>query len=242
VTTDTTTRAMDAVPCAIRAVGYVPVDTVSFDPLFTALIERASLYQPRFVALTKRVLPNRSLYKMNTDAFKLLPEDFPTRGNLSYHLVMNVPNDKSYLTGFCRFDFKGNRWQWRPDSRFASDTLTASAPSGGTFAAIFDSQEPDLQYLSLQPYQTVSDSRPVIQFELKDTLSGIDEDQGIDIRIDRKWMIPEWDPETGMCIVQPLDPLKQGDHHLAIKVKDRAGNLTEAYRIFTVTKAAVPGK
>ncbi|MBI5266439.1 MAG: M23 family metallopeptidase [candidate division Zixibacteria bacterium] len=239
---DTATRAMEAYPCAIRAVGYRPVDTVSFDPLFAAIIERSSLYQPRFVALGKRVVPNRTKYRMNTDAYKLLPEDFPTRGNLAYRLFMNIPNDKSYLTGLCRFDFKKNNWQWRPDSRFSSDTLIATVPSGGTFAAIFDSQEPDLQYLSLQPQQEVSDTRPVIKFELKDTLSGIDEEKGIDIRLDRKWIIPEWDPETGMCTLQPLDPLKEGEHHLAIKVRDRAGNLAEAYRIFTVKKPAPPRK
>ena len=241
-TTDTTARAMEAVPCAIRAVGYVPVDTISLDPLFAAVIERTSLYQPRFVALGKRILPNRSKYRMHTDAYKLLPEDFPTRDNLKLRLLMNVPNDKSYLTGLCRFDLKNNRWQWRPDSRFSSDTLTATALSGGIFAAVFDLQEPDIQDLSLQPHQTVYDSRPVVQFVLRDTLSGIDENQGIDIRLDRKWMIPEWDPETGMCTLQPLEPLKEGDHQLAIKVKDRAGNLAEAYRIFTVKKAAAPGK
>jgi hypothetical protein len=238
--TDSTTTPAAVEACRIWAVGYAPVDTVSVDSLCAVIVSKEALFEPRLVELDKLILSSRSLYKMNSDAYKLLPESFPTRDNIRYQVFMNIPNDKSYLTGLCRFDFKNGKWAWRSDSKFHSDTVFAGSASGGTFAAVFDSHEPEITKLSIRARQTVYEDQPLIQFNLRDTLSGIADDRSIDIKLDRKWMIPEYDPETGICTTRPLEPLKNGDHHLAIKVTDRAGNLAEQYLIFTVAKRNTP--
>ena len=47
-------------------------------------------------------------------------------------------------------------------------------------------------------------------------------------------MIPEYDPETGLCIAEVREPLKVGEHHLGLRVTDKAGNLAEQYLNFIV--------
>ncbi len=73
-----------------------------------------------------------------------------------------------------------------------------------------------------------------ISFVLKDTLSGIKDDRNITIKLDGKWLIPEYDPVTGICETTPNEPLANGSHHLGIIVTDQAGNTTEQYLNFTM--------
>lgn len=238
--TDLTAQSFHFSPCRIWAVGFAAADTIQADTLFRMVLEKSDLFGPRFVELQKLVLPNRSKFKMVTDAYKLLPEEFPTEGAIDLRLVLNIFNSMNYRSGICRFDFTNERWQWRPDSRFADEVITATSASGGTFSAILDMHPPVISGLSLEPREIIGNPRPLIRCKIVDTLSGIADDKSFDIRLDRKWMIPEYDPESGVCTFQPPEPLPDGEHHLAIKVTDRAGNPAEQYLIFTVSRRDGP--
>jgi hypothetical protein len=229
------TSPLKSSPCRIRAVGFSDVDTLAVDSLFQFIVEKGDLFAPRFVELKKLVLPNRSNLKLVTDVYKVLPQDFPTRSEAEVRLTLNIPNSKNAYGGLCRFDFEREKWIWRADSRCENDELTAGSSSGGTFGALLDIYPPMISGLSLTPRQITGDPRPTVSFTVVDTLSGIADDRSFDIRLDRKWMIPEFDPESGVCTFQPPEMLNNGEHHLAIKVTDRAGNLAEQYLIFAVS-------
>ena len=63
--------------------------------------------------------------------------------------------------------------------------------------------------MNLIPGRTVESPYPHIEFTVTDSLSGIGDDQSFDIRIDKNWLIPEYDPETGICRVRPVEPLAE---------------------------------
>lgn len=230
-----TSQPFASAPCRIWSLGNDEADTIQIDTLCRMIVEKADLFGPRFVELQKLTLPNRGKYKMVTDAYKLVPDEFPTRGEIDLRFVLNIPNSMNYRGGICRFDFKNEKWQWRPDNVFSNNVLTASSASGGVFSAIFDLSAPMISDLSIKAREVIANNRPLLRLNVRDTLSGIADDKSFDIRIDRKWMIPEYDPESGICTFQPPEPLPNGEHHLAIKVTDRAGNLAEQYLIFTVS-------
>lgn len=219
----------------IHAVGFAPLDTITVDSLFRVVVEKTDLFVPRFVELQKLQVTGRAKFSLVTEAYKVLPPQFPTQSGLTLLLTLNIPNSKNYLAGICRFDFEKERWTWLPGRQFDSNLLTADNPSGGTFAALRDLYPPVISGLTLKARQVISDPRPTISFTVIDTLSGIADDKSFDVRLDRKWMIPEFDPESSVCTFQPPELLHNGDHHLAIKVTDRAGNMTEQYLIFTVS-------
>ena len=65
-----------------------------------------------------------------------------------------------------------------------------------------------------------------IRFTVRDDGAGID-DGGIVVEIDGAPAIPEWDPETGVVVVEPSFTLRAGAHPLRIAVTDAVGNRNE---------------
>ena len=93
---------------------------------------------------------------------------------------------------------------------------------------------PKIKNLNISDGRTYNDFTPIIRFIIEDTVSGIEDDRDIIIKLDGKWLIPEYDPETNRCFAQPMEPLKAGKHHLGIMITDRVGNLTEYYLNFFI--------
>ncbi len=220
--------------CLIFAVGYAERDSLAVDSLFQLSIEKKDLPGPKFLELQKLPLRTNSKYRLLTNVYKILPQDFPTLEPLDVRLKLDLPNAMNDHAGICDFDFEKDSWNWIGDSRIAGTTLTATVGGGGTFAAKLDISPPVIYNFSIRPRQRIANPRPTIEFNVIDSLSGIADDLSFDFQLDRQWMIPEYDPTLGSCTLTPPADLSDGDHHLAIKVTDRAGNVAEQYFIFTV--------
>lgn len=220
--------------CLIFAVGYAERDSLALDSLFQLTIEKKDLPGPRFLELQKLPLRTNSKYRLLTNVYKILPQDFPTLEPLDIRLKLDLPNAMNEQAGICDFDFEKDRWNWVGDSRISGSTLTATTNSGGTFAAKLDISPPIIYNFSIRPRQRIANPRPIIEFNVIDSLSGMADDLAFDFKLDNKWMIPEYDPNLGTCTFTPPADLSDGDHHVAVKVTDRAGNLAEQYFIFTV--------
>ncbi len=92
-----------------------------------------------------------------------------------------------------------------------------------TITARQDTVPPSIHQLRPAARAVVRAPRPQIGFRFGDDLSGVSDD--IDIRIDGKWCIPVYDPESGLVSSTPHFDLSKGKHKLEIKVSDKAGNL-----------------
>jgi hypothetical protein len=68
---------------------------------------------------------------------------------------------------------------------------------------------------------------------VRDSGAGID-DGGIEVELDGAPAVPEWDPETGVVIVEPPSKLRSGAHRLRITVTDAVGNRTEHTQILQI--------
>jgi len=145
-------------------------------------------------------------------------------------------NPHDSLSGLCWLDQKENRWVWL-ENQFAEELLTAGSIGGGTFAVVYDIEPPRIEQLSFINGKTYRKPNRPVRFMISDTLSGIDDDLDITIRLDLEWLIPEYDPLTGICVAKPNERMEPGRHELAIVLTDRAGNRTERYLSFFVRKS-----
>ena len=94
-----------------------------------------------------------------------------------------------------------------------------------------DTIPPGIRQLRPAAGAFVSNPRPQVSFNFGDELSGVSDD--IDVWIDGKWIIPVYDPESGVVTAVPHFDLAKGKHTLEIKVLDKAGNARVSKTQFT---------
>jgi len=218
---------------AIYLVGNSDGEVIHVDSLFTLRFNRDDFYEPRYLDLRHNIPQYQSNLHLNSAHYEILPEAFVTRENFGMSLTITNAAVNKNPSGLCWLDKKNDRWVWL-DNEQHGDTLNAESQGGGSFAAVFDYEPPEIINFSVSEGRSFESRRPSIQFTARDTLSGIDDDQDIIVKIDGQWQIVDYDPETGRCAVQYTQPLEPGKHHLAIMVYDRAGHLAEQYLNFIV--------
>ncbi|MFH1373206.1 MAG: M23 family metallopeptidase [bacterium] len=218
----------------IVAVGFDQEEIIAAGDLFSLRMGRDNFYRPRYLELKRTPLHNRSLQRLNSPFYEIVPEAFVCREDFEILLEIPSTNQFNRVSGLCWLDQEEDRWVWLEDNKFEDGLLSATSTGGGIFAAVFDYDPPRLKFLTLADGRTYQSNQPAVNFIIEDTLSGIGDDRDIVIKIDGKWLIPEYDPETGQCRSKPLEPLPPGKHHLGIRVTDRAGNMAEKYLNFRV--------
>ncbi|MEW6052016.1 MAG: hypothetical protein AB1644_13265 [Candidatus Zixiibacteriota bacterium] len=221
----------------VRLVGLDDRQEITVDSLFVLHCGRDAFYEPQFIELKKSPIVTKGTMNLNSDAYIISPPDFPLRQNLSLSYRMLIPNESNSKSGLCRLDDSGNTWLWQGGMEKDS-LLHASADRCGTYAAVFDFDAPTMKNLNVTDGQLLRDRMPLVRFTLWDSLSGIEDDRSIVLKIDGKWVIPEYDPEAEICQTQPVEPLADGEHHLSIEVKDRVGNEAHRYLKFRVAAPA----
>lgn len=216
-----------------HAVGFGPKEIVSKDGRFTAKFSENTLYRPLFVQLRHLEIYNKVIMNLNSDSYEILPEAFRCREDFTVSIKLLGELPKNQQTGICWLDKKKGPWVWLKTNN-EMNLLSAKSRGGGTFAAVVDYDNPVISGLNIRANEFYVNPELPIKFNLRDSLSGFEDDRSIVINLDGKWIIPEYDPETSVCISQPNEPLEPGEHHLGIEIVDRAGNKSEKYLKFKI--------
>ena len=225
-------KGIAAEPFRAYAVGYGK-RTIEASDRFKVSFDENSLYKPMFIQINTNKVLRKSVLRLNSDHFEILPEAFLCREEFEVSIEMVGDLPKNDLTGICWLDKKENEWVWLENER-EGNSLRAKSIGGGSFAAVIDYDPPSIKNLSVRANKKYRNANLPIRFELSDTLSGFEDDRNILIKLDGNWMIPEYDPETFICKTEPIKSLAAGEHHLAIVVTDRMGNKTEKYLKFWI--------
>ncbi len=99
----------------------------------------------------------------------------------------------------------------------------------GDLALFADDQKPSVGRLKVLP----RGGKLHVAFRYTDNLSGVDANE-IKLYIDDALAVPEVDGEKKRASYESSEPLPRGKHRLVVSLRDRAGNLTEEVRTFTV--------
>lgn len=110
-------------------------------------------------------------------------------------------------------------------------TINAKSYVLATITARQDTVPPQVRQLRPADGAVVTSARPKISFKFSDDLSGVSDN--IDIRIDGKWCIPVYDPESGLVTAEPHFDIATGKHSLEIRVADKSGNVRRIATEFT---------
>lgn len=219
-------------------IGHKKTETVSSDGLFKIMTDARTTYGLNFISIEQNEL-ERLPKDMNSVVYTVRPDYFLTRRNFDISLSMDSSLRWTDRSGLCWFDEDDLQWVWLDDNQVESDSICSKSQGGGMFAAIVDRKKPKVTNLNIRRGMTVRSTQPLVKFEIVDSLSGIKTDTSISIYIDDQWLIPEYDPETGVCQSKPYYPLADGDHELRIELTDRAGNTSRQkidFKLQTATK------
>ena len=217
----------------IYLVGLKDNQKINFDKNCYMVLNKNNFYEPRYIEVKKNRIITRNILGLNSDHYRIFPEAFVCRNDFDITLKLSSKNKLNPKSGICWLDEEKNRWVWL-DNVYKDNVLQAKTYGGGSFAAVYDFEPPKMKILSIADRKTYYNLRPSIDVFISDTLSGIEDDRSIVIKLDGQWMIPEYDPEKKLCTTRPLKPLKPGKHHLGVEVTDRAGNIAEQYLNFYV--------
>jgi len=225
-------QASNIEPFRAYAVGYGQ-RTIKSGDRFEVSFEENSLYKPMFIQIIKNKILRKSILRLNSDYYEILPEAFLCREEFEVSIEMSGDFPKNDLSGICWLDKKENKWVWLENERY-DNWLRTKSLGGGSFAVVIDYDPPSIKNLNVRANKKYRNANIPIRFELSDTLSGFEDDRNILIKLDGDWMIPEYDPETFICQTAPIKSLEPGEHHLAIIVTDRMGNKVEKYLKFWI--------
>lgn len=211
-------------------------ETVRHGDSFSIATPPGGLFQRRTIAIKKggSGKPNGAL--LASDTYHVFPYAFPLRKPIEVSIKLEPGVSTNQQTGLCWYDTKEKEWIWI-DEKTENDYVAAgSSLGGGIFAAIVDTTAPTISKLNIKRNHKYWNRKLRVKFILEDNLSGFENDQSLDIRIDDAWLLPELDFESGEVVATLRRPLDLGRHILVIKVTDRAGNQTEQQLGFDVIK------
>lgn len=205
----------------------------SDDGLFQVAVSPRDLYAPTFITIEEdsTVSSDRRLV---SKVYKVNPDAFITLSNFDISATIDTSTRWSERAGLCWYDEGEAEWVWLNRNEMEDFTVESESMGGGQFGVLLDRRKPSVQKLNLRNDVPISTTLPQIKFEIDEDLSGITEDTSIVITIDGEWLIPEYDPETGVCITKPNHELTDGKHTLKIELTDRAGNMSKRTMSFQV--------
>ncbi len=225
----------------LYAVGYLPVEDIVVDDELTIHLGEKNFHEPRFIEVKHQRVITKSMLHMKSDHYQIFPEAFICREDFELTFKMRGGSKYNQATGICWLDKEKDRWVWL-ENVFEDNIVAAKSTGGGSFAAIIDYYPPQMQKLNIANGRSYSSGDQPVTFLVEDTVSGIEDDRGIVVKIDGQWQIVDYDPETKRAFCRPYETLGPGKHHLGIIVTDRVGNVSEAYLNFSVKGKMKSGK
>ena len=116
----------------------------------------------------------------------------------------------------------------------ANHTVSARVFSLEDFAIIRDSEPPRLNIR--WPYQgaVIRDHRPLIIVDVNDSTSGFESERSIELRLNGRLLIAEYDPEREIMQYKSRQDLLPGVYKLTARAEDRCGNVARQEAEFTV--------
>jgi len=204
---------------------------LSYGDKFAVAYKSGSFYSPAII----EIKPGKGIFPYPRNiigkAYSIEPKTMPLADDLSLSFNIDSTVDKSKI-GVYRLNSK-NEWKWL-NSEIKTDHITARSSLTGIFAVLKDNGAPKIQKVYPPNGKTVFSPWPQIRCVLTDGLAQIKDDTQVEVFLNGKWLIPEYDPETFVLKTYPDKSLKKGRYELTIRATDRVGNRREVKTHFFV--------
>ncbi len=167
-------------------------------------------------------------------AFRFEPADALLRDDVEVGIVPFLASEERKRTSIYRLDMH-NRWKFMSRPQQAEDaTIWSRARILSRYALILDDSVPRIYGVRPAEGVVVGTRNPRLQAKVTDIGSGFGSDD-VQIHLDGKKMIAEWDPERSLISYKVRSPLSVGSHKMTIHANDQAGNTTRRETTFFVS-------
>ncbi|MEC8646879.1 MAG: hypothetical protein VXY00_07880, partial [Candidatus Latescibacterota bacterium] len=106
----------------------------------------------------------------------------------------------------------------------------------GRFALMRDEQPPQVDTLYPLPSAQTRERRPELRARIQDAGSGIGREEDIQVELNGRRLVAEYDPEAKTVRASPYEDLPLGAHQWTVSVRDMGGNEHRVNRVFSVVK------
>ncbi len=205
----------------------------SRDGLCSIEFSSNSLFKPIFVRMNAEIPDSNGQYKFASKIYDVEPKDVAMNKGALIRIKYNdkTPAEKTGIY------YKSNNGKWVFFGNIHEEENRNIAGYVGTFGAhalIVDEEPPEI--LSLYPGNNahLRTSDPQLTAVFKDTLSGLMGEENMQLLLDGKKVIAEYDPEKLLLFYKVRQPLVKGEHTLELFLKDRCGNIARQKHNFWI--------
>lgn len=125
------------------------------------------------------------------------------------------------------YESRPGRWVFIDNQHdISSNSISAKVLSFEDFALIRDEEPPEVTHIRPGNNARLRNKMPLISVRVRDRLSGIKSEKDLEIRLDGKRVIAEYDPERRKVTYQVKAPLASGQHELMVMALDKCRNVT----------------
>jgi hypothetical protein len=165
--------------------------------------------------------------------YRVEPQDVPLSNAAVVSLAYPDTVAQPQQLGVGYFD--RDRWTFIDNNVNASTyTVSARVLSLENFALIRDNEPPVLRINSPRPGAITRQRSPLISVDVYDSTSGFKSEESIELLLDGKRLIAEYDPERRLVQYRPKQNLDTGLHKVSVIAEDRCGNVTRLEWEFTI--------
>jgi hypothetical protein len=204
---------------------------VSSDGMASVRFESNGVYETLF----GRVVPEPSMVddRMVGTAYRFMPYDVAFE---KAEVILRYPEgvtDTSKV-GLYTWDLKKG-WVFADIGRDSGIYgVNGEVKHLGIFALLVDDVAPEVSGFSPESGEAVLARQPTLQATIRDVSSGIWREEDIEMRIDGKRLVVEYDPEEDLIFAKPRKPLAVGVHQIEVIVKDICGNVAQTLHSFDI--------
>ena len=195
--------------------------SLSEDRLASVEIDSGSVYKK--VSLQVKKLDLNRIAKQRSSFYSFLPSDVPLARNAK--ITIRCTKGKCRLAKTGLYEFLDSIYKFTgQEIDTVNNSISGEVRDLSTYVLLEDKKAPEIRELYPKPGQKINIKEIIISARISDDLSGIGNDQDIEVYLDGEWQIPEYDPEKFILISKPLKVLSPGWHKLVVKARDRMGN------------------
>ncbi|MBC7186509.1 MAG: M23 family metallopeptidase [Calditrichaeota bacterium] len=205
----------------------------SADGLSEVRFEGGAVYRPLYARVAEVPLTPTRRAPVVGKAYRFEPNDVPLKGTARLTISLTEPEPRPEQLAIYSVSPKGALAyvgrQGEPQGKQVRCTINRL----GTFAVVRDSVPPVIASLQPAVGATLATDRPTLRVEFHDALSGIGGEEAIELLLDGRRVIAEYDPPRRCAFYVPRQPVARGAHRVTATVRDRCGNAsTVEHRFF----------
>lgn len=193
-----------------------------------------SLYRPLYANIAIDSLSRSRRYNFESHIYRVTPKDALLDQGTFVHIKYSGQEERPEQLGVY-FDAGRGRWRFIDNKvNEKSQTISAKTQSLEDFALIRDAVPPEIGGVWPKNQSHITDSTPRLSIYVRDRLSGIENENDIEILLDGRYVIGEYDPERSRIVYQCRSPLGRGRHEIRIQATDKCRNVSSLTSEFWV--------